>query len=140
MDFFSLAKIIHILAVIAWMAALLYLPRLLVYHAKHANVQAFVDIVRVQERRLYFMIAVPAMIFVLISGGVLLYFHGFSGAWLHFKLLLVVLLVIYHHVLGFYVKRFNKTPITKSEKFFKIFNEIPTILLIFIISAVVIRF
>ncbi|MDU7693279.1 MAG: protoporphyrinogen oxidase HemJ [Helicobacter sp.] len=144
MDIYSITKIIHIFSTFAWMAALFYLPRLLAYHALHANKPDFVSVVRIQEKRLYFAIAIPAMIVVLLSGIGLLVLNGReiwqSGSWLHLKLTFVVLLIIFHHVCGYYVKKFAKVDPTRSAKFFKIINEIPTIILIVILIAVVLRF
>lgn len=143
MDLYSFTKIIHLLAVFSWMAALFYLPRLFVYHSANKDKEQFVSIVITQERRLYFAIAIPAMVLALLSGIGLIVLDTsvFKGGWLHMKLFFVILLVIYHHICGYYVKKFSKgVEVTKSAKYFRIFNEVPTILLIGIIIPVVLRF
>lgn len=143
MDLYSFTKIIHLLAVFSWMAALFYLPRLFVYHVANKDKEQFVSVVITQERRLYFAIAVPAMALVLLSGIGLIVLNSsvLKDGWFHMKLSFVILLLIYHHICGFYVKRFSKgIEVKKTSKYFKIFNEIPTVLLLGIVVPLVLRF
>ena len=134
---------IHVVGFISWFAALLYLGRLFVYHKlalqKKDNAQE-VDTIRLMERRLYFFIAVPAMIITLIAGtSSALLGDFFSQKWIHTKMTFVILLVIYHHHLGSIVKRFKKGDVKHSVKFFRFYNEGASILLVFIAALAVFR-
>lgn len=142
MDWYSWLKFFHILAFVSWMAMLFYIPRLFVYHAEHLENQGFCEVVKIQERKLYYFIGYPAMIATLISGGALVEVLGggemMKGAiWLHIKFTCVMLLVGYHLLCGYYMKQFAKGQCKKSGKFFRIFNEIPTLLLIVIAYLVI---
>lgn len=141
--FYPWVKIIHIVGVISWMAALFYLPRLFVYHSENFNNKAYTDIVKIQERRLMRGIGHPAMIFSVLSGMVLLsmqpnIFH--SGIWLHIKLLFVLLLLLFHFSCTYFLRSFANDKCPGSGKFFRFFNEIPTVFLIVIVICVVLRF
>lgn len=131
-------KTFHIVAMVSWMAMLFYLPRLFVYHAQHKDKPEFIDIVRLQELRLYKYIGNPAMIATFLSGIAMIWLNpalfsvADSGAWLHIKLSFVMLLFIYHIACGYFIKAFAKDNCQKSHKFFRVFNEMPTILLIII--------
>lgn len=138
LDYF---KTLHIVSVIAWMAALFYMPRLFVYHAQQYDNIGFRQVVVVQEQKLYYYIAYPAMIVVLISGSLLVLCQpGImrSGGWIHAKFTLVMLLLFYHFCCGFYRKKMLQT-CYKSERFFRIFNEVPTLLAILIVFLVVVK-
>ncbi|MFT7860604.1 MAG: protoporphyrinogen oxidase HemJ [Sulfurimonas sp.] len=130
----------HIISLVSWFSALFYMPRLFVYHAENIENKGFVEVVKVQEYKLFKYIGVPAMWATLLSGGYLAYAIGFSGnAWLHAKILLVVFLVIYFLSLEKFRRDFEADKCTKSGKFFRIYNEIPTILMLVIVALVVIK-
>ena len=129
----------HIIAVVSWFAALFYLPRLFVYHCQ-ANAEGDSqggERFKIMERKLYYAIMTPSMITALILGIWMLvdrwdpYFKG--AAWMHIKLTLVLLLIGYHHVCGRYLKAFARNENTKSERFFRVFNEIPVFILIAVV-------
>ena len=133
---FLTIKVIHIVSVIAWMAALFYLPRLFVYHAKHNNESYISSVFKVMESKLYGVIATPSMIIVWVSGLALICYLGIQK-WLILKILLVILMKLFHFFLFFSLKKFEKDLNQYSERFFRIINEIPTILLLIIVSLVV---
>ena len=133
-------KAFHIIAVIAWMAGMLYLPRLFVYHsaADVGSIQS--ETFKVMERRLLRAIMTPAMIATWLLGLWLAYQAGwFKAPWLHAKLLLVFLLSGVHGMLSRYVKDFAADKRRKSAKFFRIINEVPTVLMILIVILVVVK-
>jgi putative membrane protein len=125
------------------MAMLFYQPRLYVYHKEHeANGACFTDVIKIQEEKLYNFIGVPAMWATVISGVVMIYLNPElfkSGVWLHIKLTAVVLLIAYHFTLGYFKKRLKDGVCTKSGKFFRAYNEVPTLLMIVIVIMVVIK-
>ncbi|MEM7619107.1 MAG: protoporphyrinogen oxidase HemJ [Pseudomonadota bacterium] len=133
-------KAIHVIAIIAWMAGLLYLPRLFVYHAKAAIGSELSETFKIMEYRLLKIIMNPAMIVAWIFGLLLAYKQNqFSDPWLHAKITLVVLLSIFHMVLGKWRKDFFADKNTKSENFYRYINEIPTVLMIGVIILVVVK-
>jgi len=134
-------KAFHIISVITWFAALFYLPRLYVYHAS-AEDQVSKDRFKIMERKLYRGIMTPSMIAVIALGGWLLSFNPeyyFSSAWMHAKLTLVALLVIYHFICGRMLKTFAADANTKSHVYYRWFNEVPVLFLIAIIILVIVR-
>ncbi|WP_237013043.1 protoporphyrinogen oxidase HemJ [Helicobacter pylori] len=140
--YFLWIKAFHVIAVISWMAALFYLPRLFVYHAENAHKKEFVGVVQIQEKKLYTFIASPAMGFTLITGFLMLSIEPTlfkSGGWLHAKLALAFLLLIYHFYCKKCMRDLEKDPTQKSGKFYRVFNEIPTILMILIVILVVVK-
>ena len=142
MNTYLLFKSIHLIAVISWMAGLLYLPRIFVYHSENKNELKVNEVFKVMERKLYYYIMMPAMILSWILGLILIASIGFDQIgthWLQIKLLLVVLLTIYHFYLGQCLKNFMNDKNKHSSKFFRIFNEVPTILLILTIFIVVFK-
>ena len=142
MDYYLFFKSLHLIAVISWMAGLLYLPRIFVYHVENSEKKETTEIFEVMEKRLYFYIMRPAMILSWLFGIILIYISGidiFSQLWMYIKLGLVVLLTIYHEYLGICLKSFKLKTNTKTSKFFRIINEVPTILLIFIIFIVIFK-
>ena len=142
MNYYLLFKSLHLIAVISWMAGLLYLPRIFVYHVENSEKKETTKIFEVMEKRLYFYIMRPAMILSWLFGIILIYINGLdalSQLWLHIKLGLVVLLTIYHEYLGMCLKSLRLNTNTKTSKFFRIVNEVPTIILIFIIFIVVFK-
>ena len=142
MNYYLLFKSLHLIAVISWMAGLLYLPRIFVYHVENSEKKETTEIFEVMEKRLYFYIMRPAMILSWFFGIILIYISGidiFSQLWMHIKLGLVVLLTIYHEYLGICLRSLKLKTNTKTSKFFRIINEVPTIILIFIIFIVVFK-
>ena len=142
MNYYLLFKSLHLIAVISWMVGLLYLPRIFVYHVENSEKKDATEIFEVMEKRLYFYIMRPAMILSWLFGIILIYINGieiFSQFWIHIKLGLVVLLTIYHEYLGICLKSLKLKTNTKTPKFFRIINEVPTILLIFIIFIVIFK-
>ena len=140
-EFYNEFKAFHVIAIITWMAMLLYLPRLFVYHAQQYKNTAFKHIVVIQEKKLYYYIGYPAMIATLISGLCLIFSIPDimkSGGWIHAKHVLFILLFIFHFACGFYRKKLLQS-LYKSEKFFRFFNEIPTILMIGIVILAIIK-
>ena len=142
MNSYLLFKSLHLIAVISWMAGLLYLPRIFVYHVENINVQNSTNIFKTMEKKLYFYIMIPAMILSWIFGLILISIVGFdilSATWIQLKLIFVVLLTFYHFYLGKCLKNFAFGKNNKTSKFFRIINEIPTILLILIVFIVVFK-
>ena len=145
MNTYLLFKSIHLIAVISWMAGLLYLPRIFVYHSESITSKKSEDLVstfKVMERRLFIYIMNPAMILSWIFGVFLIYligFENFNTLWLKLKLLLVILLTIYHFFLFYCLKKFAEDINSYSTKFYRTINEIPTILVILIILIVVFK-
>ena len=139
---YLLYKSLHLISVISWMAGLLYLPRIFVYHVENFNRKEATEVFEVMEKRLYFYIMRPAMILTWLFGITLIYsigFEIFSHLWLQIKLILVILMSIYNEYLGKCLKSLKLGTNTKSSKFFRIINEIPTVLLIIIVFIVVFK-
>ena len=132
-------KALHIIAVIAWMAGLLYLPRLYVYHAAADIGSEFSEKLKIMERRLLRAIMNPAMLVSLIAGGALLAYQDFSSGWLHVKLTAIVGLLIMHMLMAKWRKDFEKDTNTHSHKFYRVANEIPTVLMILIVVLAVVK-
>ena len=140
MNYYLLFKSLHLIAVISWMAGLLYLPRIFVYHVENDNEKNISQTFKIMERRLMFFIMTPAMILSWLFGISLILINGTSinsSLWVQAKLFLVVLLTIYHCFLGHYLRKFALDENEKSAKFFRIINEIPTVLLILIIFIII---
>ena len=142
MNFYLLFKSLHLIAIISWFAGLLYLPRIFVYHTETvANIEQS-KIFKTMERKLYNYIMMPAMLASFIFGILLIHSLGFSifsELWFQAKLIFVLVLTYYHFLLGKYVRIFANDQNTKSSKYFRIINEVPTILLIIIIFIVVFK-
>ena len=142
MNLYLLFKSLHLIAVISWAAGLLYLPRIFVYHVENKEKKEATDIFEVMEKRLFFYIMRPAMIFTWIFGLILIYLNGieiFSQLWIQIKIVLVVLLSVYNDYLGKCVKILKLGKNKKSARFYRIINEIPTVLLIFIVFVVIFK-
>ena len=141
MNFYLLFKSLHLIAVISWMAGLLYLPRIFVYHSE-AEHDSQKQIFKVMEKRLYNFIMMPAMLLSWIFGFILIHnlgFSIFSELWMQIKTISVIILTYYHFTLGKFISEFALENNQKTSKFFRIYNEIPTILLIVIIFAVILK-
>jgi len=142
MNLYLLFKSLHLIAVVSWMAGLLYLPRIFVYHVENFEKKQTTEIFEVMEKRLYFYIMRPAMVLSWIFGIILILivgFETFSFLWLQIKLALVVLLTAYHEYLGKCMRLLKSGKNEKSSKFYRIINEIPTILLILIVFIVIFK-
>ena len=142
MNTYLLFKSLHLIAVISWMAGLLYLPRIFVYHAENMNKEEICTVFKTMERKLYNYIMMPAMILSWLFGLILISHVGFealSTKWIQIKLVLVILLSIYHFYLGSLLLSFNENNNTKSSKFFRWLNEFPTLLLFIIVFIVIFK-
>ena len=142
MNYYLLFKSLHLIAVISWMAGLLYLPRIFVYHVENSEKKDATEIFETMERKLYFYIMRPAMILSWLFCIILIYINGLdalSQLCVHIKLSLVLLLTIYHEYLGICLKSLKLNTNTKTSKYFRIINEVPTIILIFIIFIVIFK-
>jgi putative membrane protein len=133
-------KALHIIAVISWMAGMLYLPRLFVYHCEAQAGSKQSETFKVMERRLLKAIINPAMIVTWLAGLYLAWSgHLFASPWLHAKLLLVIVMSGLHGFFSRWVKDFAADRNTRSQKFYRIINEVPTVLMIFIVILVVVK-
>jgi putative membrane protein len=142
MNYYLLFKSLHLIAIVSWMAGLLYLPRIFVYHVENYQKKETTEIFETMERKLYFYIMRPAMIVSWLFGFILIYINGFevlSVLWLQIKLLFVIILSAYHEYLGKCMKSLKDGTNIKSSKFFRIINEIPTVLLILIVFIVIFK-
>jgi len=137
---YLLLKALHIIAMVCWFAGLFYLPRLFVYHAQTHDLSSYEKFC-IMERRLYRYIMNPAMMVTIILGLWMLYLlpGWLKQGWLHLKLTLVFILLIYHVICGVFVKRFAKNKNTKDHVFLRFFNEFPTIILITVVIMAVIK-
>ncbi|ESQ90548.1 hypothetical protein ABAC460_08660 [Asticcacaulis sp. AC460] len=143
MKWFELARGLHIVAVIAWMAGLLYLPRLFIYHIKHGAEPTVTSVFSVMERNLLRIIMNPAMILAWIFGCWMLYFHYtwhgwglFAQPWLDVKLIGVVILTGYHHFLAARFKKLQAGQDIGTEKFWRMINELPILLALVMVISV----
>jgi len=129
----------HIIAVLSWMSLLFYLPRLFVYHQEHKDKEQFVEVVKIQELKIYKIIGFPAMIATIISGVMLIIANPdlLKEAWFHAKLSLLILLIAYSFSLEYFRKQLANETCNKSGKFFRAYNEVPTILAILIVTYVI---
>jgi len=142
MNSYLLFKSLHLIALISWMAGLLYLPRIFVYHVENKEKKEATDIFEVMEKKLFYYIMRPAMILTWIFGLVLIYLNGleiFSQLWMQIKIVLVVLLSAYNDYLGKCLVSLKDHSNTRSSKFFRIINEVPTIILILIVFLVIFK-
>ena len=134
-------KSFHIISFVCWFAAIFYLPRLFVYHTQVTDEENLARF-KTMEKKLYYFIMVPSMIATLLFGVKLVFLNSsyfLSSGWFHAKMALVFILIGYHHVCGAHVKRFARDENQKSERFFRVFNEIPVVLLIAIVILAVVR-
>ena len=141
MNLYLLFKSLHLIAVISWMAGLLYLPRIFVYHsdAQHNSQK---EVFKLMERRLYNYIMMPEMLLSWLFGVLLIYSLGFTiftELWMQIKIVLVTVLTFYHLILGKYVADFALNNNQKSSKYYRIINEVPTIILIVVVFVVVFK-
>ncbi len=142
MNLYLLFKSLHLIAVISWMAGLLYLPRIFVYHVENYQKKEATEIFEIMEKRLFNYIMRPAMLLSWLLGIILILNIGietFSFLWLQIKLILVFVLSVYNEYLGKCIKLLKIGENKKSAKFYRIINEIPTILLILIVFIVIFK-
>ncbi len=142
MNLYLLFKSLHLIAVISWMAGLLYLPRIFVYHVENFEKKQTTEVFEIMEKRLFNYIMRPAMVLSWLIGIILILIIGietFSFLWLQIKLILVFLLSIYNEYLGKCVKLLKLGENKKPAIFYRIINEIPTVLLIFIVFIVIFK-
>ena len=134
-------KSLHLIAVVSWMAGLLYLPRIFVYHAENETNNDIKAVFKIMEHKLFFYIMTPAMLASWIFGILLIYVQSYEtfSFWLAIKLILVIILTFYHFLLLKWLIDFKKDSNSHSGKFFRYMNEVPTILLIIIIFVVVFK-
>ena len=139
MNSYLLFKSLHLIAVISWMAGLLYLPRIFVYHSENGN-EIISSVFKTMERKLFYYIMTPAMVLSWIFGLVLIHEIGFeqlANLWLQLKLILVTFLTVYHFYLGLLLNQFKLDQNKKTSRFYRYINEIPTLLLILIVFIVI---
>ena len=141
MNLYLLFKSLHLIAIISWMAGLLYLPRIFVYHSE-ADHESQKKIFKTMERKLYNYIMMPAMLLSWLFGILLIHSLGFeilSELWMQIKTIAVIILTYYHFTLGKYLNDLALENNKKTSKFFRIYNEIPTIILIVVIFVVIFK-
>ena len=141
MNSYLLFKSLHLIAVISWMAGLLYLPRIFVYHSENNN-EIISNVFKTMERKLFYYIMTPAMLLSWLFGLILIHEIGFNqlaSLWLKLKLILVLFLTAYHFYLGALLNKFKLDQNKKTSKFYRYINEIPTLLLILIVFIVVFK-
>ena len=142
MNLYLLFKSLHLISVISWMAGLLYLPRIFVYHVENFKKNQATEIFETMERKLYNYIMRPAMILSWFFGIILIWINGiesFAFLWVQIKIILVVILTIYHFLLGKYLNDFAIENNSKTSRFYRIINEVPTIILIVVVFVVVFK-
>ena len=142
MNTYLLFKSLHLISVISWMAGLLYLPRIFVYHSQNNTQQIISEVFKVMEKKLFFYIMTPAMILSWVFGLILINEIGFDKlgqTWMILKLIFVTLLTFYHFYLGRILRQFKEDLNTHTHKFYRLINEIPTLLLILIIFVVIFK-
>ena len=142
MTYYTWILAFHVMSFTSWMAMLFYLPRLFIYHREHADNIAFGEVVKIQEYKLYAYIGVPAMWATIISGGAMLYLNpGIfqSGGWMHTKLFFLAFLIAYSFSLNSIRKKLIDNPEYKSGKYFRFYNEVPTLLMIVIVIMVIVK-
>jgi protoporphyrinogen IX oxidase len=140
-DYFVWYKTLHVISVISWMAAMFYLPRLFVYHTKAENGSEMDKTFQIMERRLLKIIMTPAMLLTYIFGLLTAYIYGLValGIWFHIKMLAVIGLTIMHGLCAKWVKDFAKGENKHSERFYRMANEVPTILMILAVIMVIVK-
>ena len=142
MNYYLLFKSLHLISVISWMAGLLYLPRIFVYHAQNNDEIQITEVFKVMERKLYLYIMTPAMILSWIFGLLLIHSIGFQQlgqTWMVLKIVFVLFLTVYHFYLGNILNQFKVDQNNRSHKFYRFINEIPTVLLILIVFIVIFK-
>jgi putative membrane protein len=138
-DYYLWIRAFHIIAVIAWMAGLLYLPRLFVYHCEAEAGSKRSEMLKIMERRLLRAIMTPAMIVAFVLGAALIAIVGFEGGWLHAKLALVLILAVNHGLMARWRRDFAEDRNRRSRRFYRIANEVPAALMAAIVILAVVK-
>ena len=134
-------KAFHIIFVVTWFAALFYLPRLFVYHASAENSQCD-SVFKTMEHKLYHYIMTPSAILATLCGLNTMHYSlkaYLAAPWMHAKLSFVIALALYHGMCGYYVKQFARDKNTHSHRYYRVFNEIPSLILIAVVLLVVLK-
>jgi putative membrane protein len=141
MEYYLWILAFHVMSFMSWMAMLFYQPRLYVYHSEHADNEGFVEVVQIQENKLYKYIGNPAMWATILSGSTMLYLNPsyLTQGWMIAKLIFLALLIAYHYSMEFHRKKLIDNPTYKPGKFYRFYNEVPTLLMIGIVIFVVIK-
>ena len=142
MNIYLVIKALHLISVISWMVGLLYLPRIFVYHVENFEKKQATEIFEIMERRLYNYIMRPAMLLSWIFGVILIHLNGLdvlTNLWMQIKLTLVIILTVYNEYLGRCLIHLKNSTNTKTSKFYRYLNEVPTVLLILIVFVVIIK-
>ncbi len=142
MNTYLLFKSLHLISVISWMAGLLYLPRIFVYHSQNSSEPVITEVFKVMEKKLFFYIMTPAMILSWLFGLLLISEIGFEQLgqkWMILKIIFVVILTFYHFYLGRILEQFKLDLNKHSHKYYRFINEIPTLLLILIVFIVIFK-
>jgi len=142
MNSYLLLKSLHLIAIISWMAGLLYLPRIFVYHSENIKDKNISSVFKIMEKKLYYYIMIPAMLLSWFFGLILISIIGFESLgtnWLQLKLFFVILLTMYQFYLGWVLNNFRLDINRKSSRYFRMINEIPTILLVFIVFIIIFK-
>ena len=142
MNSYLLFKSLHLIAVVSWMAGLLYLPRIFVYHVENKEKKLITEVFEVMEKRLFYYIMRPAMILTWVFGLILIHLNGieiFLQLWMQIKIVMVIILSVYNDYLGRCLVNLKNSTNTKSAKFFRIINEIPTVILIIVIFSAIFK-
>ena len=141
MEYYTWVLAFHVMSFVSWMAMLFYQPRLYVYHSEQADNPGFVEVVKIQEYKLIKYIGVPAMWATILSGATMLWPNPvlLKMPWMHAKLLFVALLIAYHFSLEYHRKRLLENPTYRPGKFYRFYNEVPTLLMIGIVIFVVVK-
>lgn len=142
MQYYSWILAFHVMAFMSWMAMLFYLPRLFVYHVEHAHKSEFVEVVKIQEYKVYKYIGLPAFWATLLSGAAMLIMNPIlfeTGTWLYAKLVVVALMIAYSFSLEYFRVELENDECVRSGKFFRAYNEVPTLLSILIVAYVVVK-
>ena len=141
MEYYTYILAFHVISMMSWMAMLFYLPRLYVYHKEYSVKKEFTEVVKIQEYKLYKYIGAPAMWTTIFSGGFMIYLNPIllETTWFIAKLLIVGLLIAYSLSLEIFRKQLENDTCTKDGKFFRAYNEVPTILSILIVTFVILK-
>jgi len=141
MEYYLWILAFHVMSFMSWMAMLFYQPRLYVYHSEHADNVGFVEVVKIQEYKLYKYIGNPAMWATILSGSTMLYLNPtyLTQGWMIAKLLFLALLIAYHYSMEFHRKKLIDNPHYRPGKFYRFYNEVPTLLMIGIVIFVVMK-
>jgi protoporphyrinogen IX oxidase len=135
---YATLKIIHLIAMVSWFAGLFYLPRLFVYHSMTQN-PISQNQLKTMEHKLFWYIMTPAALVTIVAGELLAHIFGFSGTWLHLKVILTATLVAYHVYCFKLMDDFAKDCNSKSHRWYRWFNEYPTIILVSCVILVVVK-